>query len=214
MSYTNELAMCGQLAIILASQFICVSYSSYRDTAGAARFQSITAAYYQGADVSKCSDQKITVVFSSMQGIMLVFDVTNEQSFDNIKHWLKTVDTVISYVQLRTQLNVMYLYLLLHAPKHCIRVTCCICSLLAVIHILVTIIALMLWPRLDSQLTTCGEYVHGGSYSSCVCYFSLYSIRHLISMQINCQWVTNVTLSLSVLSPMRQHRRSVKHHVI
>ena len=29
---------------------------------------------------------------------MLVFDVTNEQSFDNITQWLKTVDKVHSHV--------------------------------------------------------------------------------------------------------------------
>ena len=29
-----------------------------------------------------------------LQGIMLVFDVTGEQSFDNIKNWLSGIDEV------------------------------------------------------------------------------------------------------------------------
>lgn len=40
------------------------------DTAGQERFRTITTAYYRGA-----------------MGIMLVYDITNEKSFDNIKNW-------------------------------------------------------------------------------------------------------------------------------
>ena len=66
-------------------------------------------------------DQKVTVVFSSIQGVMLVFDVTNERSFDNIKQWLKTIDTVASYVAsyVATYINVMRTYVTNY----------CICSL-------------------------------------------------------------------------------------
>ena len=39
------------------------------DTAGQERFRTITTAYYRGA-----------------MGIMLVYDITNEKSFDNIKN--------------------------------------------------------------------------------------------------------------------------------
>ena len=45
------------------------------DTAGQERFRTITAAYYRGAD-----------------GIVLVYDVTNENSFHNIQRWLAEVD--------------------------------------------------------------------------------------------------------------------------
>jgi len=44
------------------------------DTAGQERFRNITRSYYRGA-----------------HGIMLVYDVTNEQSFKNIEFWLKEV---------------------------------------------------------------------------------------------------------------------------
>lgn len=41
------------------------------DTAGQERFRTITTAYYRGA-----------------MGILLVYDITNDKSFDNIKNWL------------------------------------------------------------------------------------------------------------------------------
>ena len=42
---------------------------------GQERFRTITAAYYRGSD-----------------GIVLVYDVTNENSFHNIQRWLAEVD--------------------------------------------------------------------------------------------------------------------------
>ena len=45
------------------------------DTAGQERFKAITNSFYRGA-----------------QGIIIVFDVTNWESFDNVKNWLKEVD--------------------------------------------------------------------------------------------------------------------------
>lgn len=47
----------------------------FRDTAGQERFRTITTAYYRGA-----------------MGIMLVYDVTNEKSFDNIKTWIRNIE--------------------------------------------------------------------------------------------------------------------------
>ena len=44
------------------------------DTAGQERFISITTSYYRGA-----------------MGIMLVYDVTNSKSFDNISKWLRNI---------------------------------------------------------------------------------------------------------------------------
>lgn len=51
--------------------FILVS----RDTAGQERFRTITTAYYRGA-----------------MGIMLVYDITNEKSFDNIRNWIRNIE--------------------------------------------------------------------------------------------------------------------------
>lgn len=45
------------------------------DTAGQERFRTITTAYYRGA-----------------MGIILVYDVTDERTFANVKQWFKTVN--------------------------------------------------------------------------------------------------------------------------
>jgi len=45
------------------------------DTAGQERFQTITSTYYRGAN-----------------GLIIVFDVTNQKSFDNIQKWLDDVE--------------------------------------------------------------------------------------------------------------------------
>eukprot|EP00127_Corallochytrium_limacisporum_P002525 Clim_evm82s128 gene=Clim_evmTU82s128 len=45
------------------------------DTAGQERFRTITTAYYRGA-----------------MGILLVYDVTKEKSFDNIKNWVRNIE--------------------------------------------------------------------------------------------------------------------------
>jgi Ras-related protein Rab-8A len=45
------------------------------DTAGQERFRTITTAYYRGA-----------------MGIILVYDVTNETSFNNVRNWMRQID--------------------------------------------------------------------------------------------------------------------------
>mmetsp|Transcript_30929 Transcript_30929/g.45855 ORF Transcript_30929/g.45855 Transcript_30929/m.45855 type:complete len:215 (-) Transcript_30929:103-747(-) len=45
------------------------------DTAGQERFRTITSAYYRGAD-----------------GILMVYDVTSQESFDHVHDWLKEVN--------------------------------------------------------------------------------------------------------------------------
>ena len=45
------------------------------DTAGQERFQTITANYYKGAE-----------------GVILVYDSTNQMSFSNVRNWLKQID--------------------------------------------------------------------------------------------------------------------------
>ena len=45
------------------------------DTAGQERFRTITTAYYRGA-----------------MGILLVYDVTDERSFQNVKNWMKQIE--------------------------------------------------------------------------------------------------------------------------
>ncbi|KAF5925375.1 hypothetical protein HPG69_001819 [Diceros bicornis minor] len=55
------------------------------DTAGQERFRTITTAYYRGAMVT-------CVGADSYHGIMLVYDITNEKSFDNIKNWIRNIE--------------------------------------------------------------------------------------------------------------------------
>jgi len=45
------------------------------DTAGQERFRTITTAYYRGA-----------------MGILLVYDVTDEKSFNNIRNWIRNIE--------------------------------------------------------------------------------------------------------------------------
>lgn len=57
----------------------------YRDTAGQERFRTLTTAYYRGA-----------------MGILLVYDVTNLDSFDHLTYWLKNIKEVqISFIDLQ-----------------------------------------------------------------------------------------------------------------
>merc|ERR1712071_428819 len=49
------------------------------DTAGQERFRTITTAYYRGA-----------------MGILLVYDVTDESSFNNIKNWIRNIEQLAS----------------------------------------------------------------------------------------------------------------------
>ena len=53
-----------------------------RDTAGQERFHTITTSYYRGA-----------------MGIMLVYDITNAKTFDNITKWLRNIDEVCTAVK-------------------------------------------------------------------------------------------------------------------
>lgn len=45
------------------------------DTAGQERFRTITTAYYRGAN-----------------GVILVYDITDESSFNNIRNWMRNIE--------------------------------------------------------------------------------------------------------------------------
>ncbi|KIH45486.1 Ras family protein, partial [Ancylostoma duodenale] len=61
-----------------------------RDTAGQERFRTITTAYYRGA-----------------MGIMLVYDITNEKSFDNIKNWIRNIEEHASQVRVSPYISLI-----------------------------------------------------------------------------------------------------------
>lgn len=66
--------------VVCCSTVVCVviwECLCSRDTAGQERFHTITTSYYRGA-----------------MGIMLVYDITNEKSFENIVKWLRNIDEV------------------------------------------------------------------------------------------------------------------------
>lgn len=87
-------------------------FGVFRDTAGQERFRTITTAYYRGAMVAVlivCQTNitnlisYVATVFSSLlsmlfflKGIMLVYDITNEKSFDNIKNWIRNIEEVFT----------------------------------------------------------------------------------------------------------------------
>lgn len=66
-----------------------------RDTAGQERFHTITTSYYRGA-----------------MGIMLVYDITNPKTFDNIAKWLRNIDEVCcdTYLYLFMKLLALLLF--------------------------------------------------------------------------------------------------------
>lgn len=65
---------CFQLLLCCSSKSF---WSVNRDTAGQERFHTITTSYYRGA-----------------MGIMLVYDITNPKTFENISKWLRNIDEV------------------------------------------------------------------------------------------------------------------------
>ncbi|CAB1326901.1 unnamed protein product [Coregonus sp. 'balchen'] len=63
------------LALTNRSSLICDVSCTSRDTAGQERFNSITSAYYRGA-----------------KGIVLVYDITKQETFDDLPKWMKMID--------------------------------------------------------------------------------------------------------------------------
>ncbi|CAF3254651.1 unnamed protein product [Rotaria socialis] len=60
------------------------------DTAGQERFKTITTAYYRGA--MERFKTITTAYYRGAMGIMLVYDITSEKSFDNIKNWIRNIE--------------------------------------------------------------------------------------------------------------------------
>ncbi len=76
-SYISTIGVDFKIKTIEADGKICKL--QIWDTAGQERFRTITSSYYRGA-----------------HGILLVFDITNPESFTNIQSWLKEVNNYAS----------------------------------------------------------------------------------------------------------------------
>ncbi|KAJ7398951.1 Ras-related protein Rab-10 [Pitangus sulphuratus] len=63
--------------VLLPLELVPTGPVFHRDTAGQERFHTITTSYYRGA-----------------MGIMLVYDITNAKSFENISKWLRNIDEI------------------------------------------------------------------------------------------------------------------------
>lgn len=61
------------MLVNVKNDFLTLFFSFH--TAGQERFRTITSAYYRGA-----------------MGIMLVYDITQEKSFENIKNWIRNIE--------------------------------------------------------------------------------------------------------------------------
>ena len=54
---------------------MCINIMKLQDTAGQERFRTITSSYYRGA-----------------HGIIVVYDCTDQESFNNVKQWLEEIE--------------------------------------------------------------------------------------------------------------------------
>lgn len=72
---------CTSRARIYLIHFVFLFFSIFtiiiRDTAGQERFRTLTTAYYRGA-----------------MGILLMYDVTSLESYNNLSYWLRNIQEV------------------------------------------------------------------------------------------------------------------------
>ena len=66
------------------------------DTAGQERFRTLTASYYRGTCLGllyrKCLRTFMFQLFSGAYGIIIVYDVTDRETFDNVRTWINEIE--------------------------------------------------------------------------------------------------------------------------
>ena len=90
-----------------------VFFISSRDTAGQERFNSITSAYYRSA-----------------KGIVLVYDLTKQETFEDLPKWMKMIDKVdcrtdaslAAYWDV-SSLSVCFLASVIFGTRQCVKVS-------------------------------------------------------------------------------------------
>uniref|UniRef100_A0A8C5ZXQ7 small monomeric GTPase n=1 Tax=Marmota marmota marmota TaxID=9994 RepID=A0A8C5ZXQ7_MARMA len=71
--YLFKLLLIGHSGV--GKSCLLLRFLQIRNTAGQERFQKITSSYYRGT-----------------HGIIVVYDVTDQESFNNVKQWLQEID--------------------------------------------------------------------------------------------------------------------------
>lgn len=71
---------------------VCSSDSFSRDTSGQERFRTITTSYYRGA-----------------MGIMLIYSITSQKTFDSIPAWMRNIEEVRVHQEVRVFLFLLAL---------------------------------------------------------------------------------------------------------
>lgn len=92
------------MSLLIHDAFLLLKW----DTAGQERFRTITSSYYRGAhgiivsspvnfDKGSCYlEVKFANVFVPFIALQIVYDVTDQESFSNVKQWLNEIDRFAS----------------------------------------------------------------------------------------------------------------------